>query len=241
MKTHGKAITLLISILLLSSLSACRTPAPTATPVPTPTSTPTPTPMPTPTPVPPGTVTGNVAYENLTKRGSTEPMADVMIVLCQIADEGLPEGPPVASKNRDEAEHICTLQGEPTALTGADGSFTLEGVPPGAYLVLFHLFSSEVQGTEWHGVDLTEAVVDEKGMAVAPSGKPDFWANGGPAISLMNWRAGEGMTASQGNVCSDRFGFCFSIRDEGLSPVIELASGETVEVELTAHFKPEKK
>ena len=230
MKTHCKAITLLILILLLGSLPACGTPAPTATPVPTPT--------PTPTPEPPGTVSGKVMYKSLTSPGNTEPMADVLIALCRVSEEGLPEGPPVATKNRGETEHICTLQGEPTALTGADGAFTLDGVPPGDYLVLFHLFPSEIHETKWHGVALTEAVVDEVKMAVAPSDKPDFWQAGGPAIALANWKAGEGMTLSQGNVCSDKFGFCFSIRDEGLSPVIEVASHETVEVELTAHLKP---
>jgi len=173
-----------------------------------------------------------------TSPGNTEPMADVLIALCRVSEEGLPEGPPVATKNRGETEHICTLQGEPIALTGADGAFMLDGVPPGDYLVLFHLFPSEIHETKWHGVALTEAVVDEVKMAVAPSDKPDFWQAGGPAIALANWKAGEGMTLSQGNVCSDKFGFCFSIRDEGLSPVIEVASHETVEVELTAHLKP---
>jgi hypothetical protein len=233
MKTHYKAIAFLILVLLLSSSPACGTPVPTATPVPTPT--------PTPTPEPPGTVSGKVVYKNLTSPGNAEPMADVLIALCLITDEGPPEGPPVATKNRDETEHICTLQGEPTALTGTDGAFTLDGVSPGDYLVLFHLFPSELHETEWHGVILTEAVVDEAEMAVAPSGESDFWQAGGPAISLMNWKAGEGMTLSHGNVCSDKFGFCFSIRDEDLSPVIELESHQTVEVELIAHFKPGKK
>jgi hypothetical protein len=180
-------------------------------------------------------------YKSLTSPGGPEPMADVLIALCRTARDGLPEGPPVAAKNRGETEHICTLQGEPTSQTDAQGAFTLGGVPPGTYLVLFHLFPSEIQATEWHGVALTEAVFDELEMEVVASGRSDFWQNGGPAISLANWRAGEGMTVSQGNVCSDSLGFCFSIRDEGLSPVIELASHETVEVELTAHYKPEEK
>jgi hypothetical protein len=232
MKTQHKVITSLITILLLNFLSGCGTPTPTATPLPTA----------TPTPKPPGTVTGKVLYKGLTKPGDTEPMADVMIALCRVSEEGLPEGPPIATKNRDETEHICTLQGEPTTLTDADGAFTLDGVPPATYLVMFHLFPAEVQaeGVQWNGVVLTEAVVDEVDMAVSPSGESGFWENGGPAISLMNWKAGEGMTVSEGNVCSDKFGFCFSIHDEGLSPVITLESNETVEVELTAHFKPEK-
>jgi hypothetical protein len=179
-------------------------------------------------------------YEDLTNGGSAEPMPDVMIALCRVPAEGLPEGPTVARSNRDETEHICTLQGVPTALIDADGAFTLDGVPPATYLVMFHLFPAEVeaQGVEWNGVALTEAPFNEVDMEVPPSSKSDFWEDGGPAIALWNWSAAEGETVGKGNVCSHKFGFCFSIRDERLHPVIEVEPNETVEIELTAHFKP---
>ena len=111
MKTHSSTIALVTMILLTGCLSACATPAPTATPVPTA----------TPTPLPPGTITGEVMYEHLTNRSNTEPIPDVMIALCRVPAEGLPEGPPVSASNRDESEHICTLQGTPTALTDTEG------------------------------------------------------------------------------------------------------------------------
>jgi hypothetical protein len=161
-----------------------------------------------------------------------------MITLCRVRAEGLPEGPTVARSNKDETEHICMLQGVPTALTDADGVFTLDGVPPAAYLVMFHLFPDKMEGVEWNGVVLTEAPFDEVDNEIPPSGVSDFWENGGPAIARGNWSEAEGMTVSTGNVCSNEFGFCFSIRDERLHPVIEVESNETVEVELTTHFKP---
>ena len=185
---------------------------------------------------PPGIVTGRVMYEDLSIGGSAEPMPGVMVALCQVPAEGLPEGPAVAESNTDETEHICTLQGTPTALTDADGVFRLDGVPPATYLVMFHLFPDEMEGLEWDGVSLTEAPFDAIDMVIPPSGESGFWEDGGPAIALANWSAAEGMTVSRGNVCSDKFGFCFSIRAERLSPIIEVESNETVEIELTAHF-----
>ena len=192
---------------------------------------------PTPTPQPPGAVTGKVMYEALTNGGSAEPMPGVMVALCRVPAEGLPEGPPVAASNRDETEHICTLQGALTALTDADGEFTLDGVPPAAYVVMFHLFPDAMEGVEWDGVALTEASLNEVDMVVSPSGESDFWEDGGPAIALANWSAAEGMTVATGNVCSNKFGFCFSIHSERLHSVAELESNQTVEIELTTHFK----
>ena len=103
-----KIVTFATSLLLLNLLAACAAS----------------------TPQPPGVVTGQVMYKALTNDGSAEPMPDVMVALCQVPAKGLPEGPIVASSNRDETEQVCTLQGAPTALTDADGTFTLEVYPP---------------------------------------------------------------------------------------------------------------
>jgi hypothetical protein len=175
-------------------------------------------------------------YTDLSNGGNAEPVPNVMVVLCQVPAEGLPEGPAVAESNRNETEHICTLKGVPTALTDADGVFTLDGVPPATYLVVFHLFPDEMEEVEWDGVTLMEAHFNAIDQAVSPSGEAGFWEDGGPVIGRGNWSAAEGMTVSTGNVCSNKFGFCFSIRDGRPSPVIEIESNETVEIELTTHF-----
>ena len=198
----------------------------------------------TPTPIePPGTIIGKVVYADPSNGGSAEPMQDVMVVLCRVPAEGLPEGPAVASSNRDETEHICTLLGTPTALTDPDGVFTLDGVPSATYLVMFHLFPDEMEGVEWDGVALMEAYLNEdiSTIDIPPSGESGFWEDGGHAIATMafTFDSGkfEGNWLARGNVCSNKFEFCFSIRDNYLNPVTEVESNETVEIELTAHFK----
>ena len=55
-----------------------------------------------------------------------------------------------------------------------------------------------------------EASLDETN-SIPASGQSDFWERGSPAIALGNWSQGVGMTVSEGNVCSDALGFCFSI------------------------------
>ena len=127
-------------------------------------------------------------------------------------------------------------------MSSADGTFKLEGVFPGTYLVLFHLFPAKVEamGGEWNGVALTEAAYNEIDGVIPSSEAPDFWENGGPAIALANWSADEGMIVSRGNVCSNKLGFCFSIIDERSHPVIEVEPNKIVEIDLTAHFAPEE-
>ena len=80
-----KIVTFATSLLLLNLLAACAAS----------------------TPQPPGVITGQVMYEALTNDGSAEPMPDVMVALCQVPAKGLPEGPIVASSNRDETEQVC--------------------------------------------------------------------------------------------------------------------------------------
>lgn len=189
---------------------------------------------------PPGNVSGRVIYRNLDMSGSPDLMPGVMVVLCRVSNDGLPEGPVVGSSNYGETESICMLQGAPTALTDADGRFTLDGVTPGTYLLLFHLWPDGVGELQWDGVTLTEAPFDEVDRVIPPSEAKDFWERGGPTIALANWSASEGMNLTRGNICSDKFGFCFSVYDERLSPIIEVKSNETVEAELTTYFKPDE-
>lgn len=225
-----------------------RTPTPTATNTPTrtPTLTFTPTLVP-PTDVPLGTITGKVTYADLSNINSAKPMQDVMVLLCRVPAEGLPFGPTVASINRDETEDICTLQGTPTALTDSEGVFTLDGVPSATYLVLFHLFPDEMEGVEWDGVALMEAYLSEVTGEIPPSGESGFWEDGvfGSLEKItMSWNPTINKnfeySLNMGTVCSRKFGFCSSIRDEHPSPVTEVESNETVEIELTTYFEREE-
>jgi hypothetical protein len=222
------ALIVLISILMLTALAACGAPEPTATPVPT------------ATPEPPGSVSGLLVYQNLQDPGIVEPLPGALIVLCQIA-EGLPEGPVASSANRDGVDPICTLMGQPTALSDESGAFTLDGVPPGSYLVLFHPSPAELEEAEvdWKNIALTEAVFDEVKQEVAASGKADLWQKGGQALAIGNWSADQGMVLTKGNICSDGFGFCFSLLEEAPTPVVEVDSGKTATAELKAHFRPD--
>jgi hypothetical protein len=190
-----------------------------------------------PTPQPPGKISGKVIYQDLKKPGSHEPLPGVRVALCRISAAGLPKGPPVASGS--QGEQICILQAAPAVLTDADGAFVLDGVPPGAYLVLFHPSPDEIeaQGLKWDGVVLTEAPFNEVKSVVPPVQGSSFWEQGGKFIGESLWSIETGLRLSKGNVCSNKYKFCFSIRDERLYPVVTVEPNGMVEIELTAHFK----
>ncbi len=199
------------------------------------------TPEPTADPGPRGTVRGTVVYEDLANEGGVEPMGGVRIVLCRVPAEGLPEGPVVAPGAGGDGEEICALQAVLTGLSGPDGAFTLDDVGPATYLVMFHPWPGEIEGHEadWDGALLTEGALDEAEMHVSPSGSPGFWERGGPVVALANWSDAGEINLWKGNLCSHRLGFCFSVRGGRPHPIVEVGPGETLEVELTAHFEPD--
>ena len=100
--------------------------------------------------------------------------------------------------------------------------------------------AAESSRAEWNGAALTEASFNEVDGNVPSSNRPDFWEDGGPAVALASRSAGEGMTLTTGTVCSDKFGFCFSIRNGHAHPVIEVKPSETVKIELSTHLKSKK-
>jgi hypothetical protein len=189
-------------------------------------------------PVLPGIVSGTVKYESLDDPSNTEPLADVLVVLCQIAEQGLPEGG-LFGYGQEEAQQIGVLHSEPSARTDTQGAFTLDDVPVGTYLVLFDPWPSEIEGVEWDGIALTQTAWSAGDGTVSESGRPDLWETGGRVGGHMLWEQSSGITVSQGNAVSNRFGFCLSIRDNNVTPVIQVTSGQTSDVELTAYFLPE--
>jgi hypothetical protein len=188
-----------------------------------------------------GNIIGRLVFEQLTEEKSRELMQNVKLILCEIPeDKGLPEGPVVASINRNKVERIGTLKAEPSAITDSDGNFTLSKVPPGTYLILFHLWPSELKsiGANWNDTILTEACLDRSGEKIFASGESDFWKEGGLAVVRMNWDVQKGFTATEGNVCSNSLGFCFSVRDQRPHPIIKVQPGSTVQIVITTHIKP---
>jgi len=186
-----------------------------------------------------GTITGSVVNEIPNKEIPREPMENVKIVLCQVAEEdGLPEGPMVASMNEDKVENIGILLAEPTAVTDSVGRFILTNVPVGNYLILFHLFPDELVGVDWHGAVLTEAYFDFQSQKIPASGTPDFWEKGGLAMVQGNWTSQDGFTAKEGSVCSESLGFCFLIREQKPYPIVKVQPDSTIDIFLTTPLKP---
>lgn len=223
MQRRNSTVAIAVALLLVASACGGATPAAPADPA------------------APGTVEGTIVYQDLGHDDGVEPLGDVMIVLCQVPADGLPQGPVVAPGDRAEPADVCALQAVPTALSGPDGAFTLDDVPPGTYLVMFHAWPEQMEGREadWDGVVLTEGSLHEAEMQVSASNSPDFWERGGAVVALADENAADGMSLWKGNLCSHRLGFCFSVRDGRPDPVIEVGSAETLQVELTAHFEAE--
>lgn len=195
------------------------------------------TPEPTATSSPPGAVRGRVVFAEKWTGGSTEPVGSVMIVLCQVPEEGLPEGPDITEANKDEGEYICSLQAMPTALTDPGGVFTLSDVSPATYLVMFRLLPATVdeQDPEWDGFALTQPGIDTRGYL---SGRSRFWEGGGDGAGRAHYDlARGGLVVQKGTYCSNELSLCFSIRDERVHPVIRVEPNKTVEVELTTYLR----
>jgi hypothetical protein len=185
-----------------------------------------------------GTVTGKMLYSELKSNGSAEPMANVMVVLCRIPEGGLPEGPAISVANDDELEQICTLQGTPTALTDADGVFTLESVPVASYLAMFHPYPNQLEGIEWDGIPVTEAPHNNIDKVIPAISESDFWETGGFGVaSAKGWSATEGFIFTTGNFCSQKYGICFMLQEKHPSPVVEVESNQLADIELTNYIK----
>jgi hypothetical protein len=190
------------------------------------------------TPAPSGTISGKVVYQDTKIANSLQPLPGVLVALCRISEEGHSEIPPVAVTAQGES--ICTLQSSPIVPTNADGTFVMQGVPPGTYLLLFHLRPDELGDApdEWDSVVLTDAYVDEIEMVVPPMKDSDFWETGGLIFGQVNLSVELGARVSNGNVCSNKYGFCFSVRDELLHPVVDVESNTIAEVEVVTYAKP---
>jgi hypothetical protein len=175
------------------------------------------------------------------------------MALCHffVAEDGspvIPDGFIVGGPNPDNPLEICTLAAEPTARTDADGNFLLEGVPPGTYLLLYHLFPEELDET-WPGTRLTTAgMCTERASAsvvtkpvICKSGKNDFWHHGGLPVGGARWSTKDGFVQTDGDACSNSLGFCFGLEEERLANVVEVRSEQTEEVAWSIKLRREEK
>jgi hypothetical protein len=196
---------------------------------------------------PPGAVAGKITHPN------GEPVAGAFMALCQlsVAEDGSPVIPDrfiVGGPNPDNPLEICTLSVEPTASTDSDGDFHLEGVPPGTYLLLYHLFPEELDEA-WPGTLLTTAgMCTERTSAsmvtkpvICKSGNNDFWHNGGLPVGGVSWSTQDGFVQTDGDACSNSLGFCLGLQEERLANVVEVRSEQTEEIAWSIKLRREKK
>lgn len=187
---------------------------------------------------PPGTITGRVVGT-----GSEAGIADVQVILCRLAVKGgepvLPTNPPVSNANFGAEEAFCELIAEPTAISGADGSFTIAGVPAGSYVLMYSSFPdkfSEIPASEWDKTEVSTVNLcqtdDPVNLVMNPCvmADPLFWSEGGLLAASANWAASAGFTAANGDVCSNTLSICFSLKDTMLANVIEVLPEQTVTV-----------
>jgi hypothetical protein len=185
-----------------------------------------------------GSIEGILLNGSVEDELQQEPLKNARIVLCRIKGDILPEGPVVSEANDKNAEEIGVLLAEPIVLTDSKGEFVLSEVPCGTYLVLFHLFPGELEHVQWQDKVLTETIIDMETGQIPPSGKPDFWEDGGLAFVNADWSSQDGLTAVDGNVCSGKLGFCFLLRDKKAYPVVEVLADSIVSVRLMTPIKP---
>lgn len=186
-----------------------------------------------------GNISGRLVYGGLEEKDPHEAMQNVRIVLCHV-DRGLPKGPVVGDVNENNSERIGVIRANPTAETDSDGHFALNGVPVGSYLILIDLLpmAPRPQGDNWDGIILTKADIDGAFKEVPPSGKPDFWMEGGLVSGKGGWNSEDGFVLTSGMVGSKRLGFFFSVRDQKPYPIVSVRADSTVEIVLTSHIKP---
>lgn len=196
----------------------------------------------TDTPKPTGTIRGQVYYKYLKSEEPGMPISNVRIALCKLSDDkGLPEGAVVADRNQGNLEPIGIIQAEPTVVTDSVGSFILDNVPVGTYLILFHLWPDRLgaKGTDWHDIVITKGHYDIIKNSITASGKADFWENGGIVIGLADWSRDEGIRITEGTVGSETYGFCFGIRDEKPCPIVTVEANSELDVLVLTHIAPE--
>ncbi len=186
-----------------------------------------------------GNISGRLVYGSFGEENPHEVMQNVRIVLCHV-DKGLPKGPVVADMNENNYERIGVIRANPTAETDSDGNFALNRVPVGSYLVLIDLLpmAPRPQGDNWDGIILTKADIDDAFKGIPPSGKPDFWMEGGLVSGKGDWNSKDGFVLTTGMVGCKRLGFFFSVRDQRPYPIVNVRPDSTVEIVLTSHIKP---
>jgi len=197
-------------------------------------------------PPPPGAVAGKIIHQN------GEPAAGVFLALCRFPapEDGstvIPDRVIVGGSKPDYPLEICTLSAEPTALTDRNGAFVLDGVPPGTYLLLYHLFPEKMIDT-WAGTLLTTAGMCTERVSSSVVTKPvicksdnnDFWQKGGLPVGQMRWSSQDGFVQTDGDACSNSVGFCFGLEEERLANVVLVRSEQTEEIAWTIRLAREE-
>ena len=164
-----------------------------------------------------GAISGTIVGED-----SGEPLAGVTIILASL-------------KESRENGDLYELVASPVVVTDSDGSFNLEEVPVGTYL-LAHASEGELKAepSEWKGVEIENMRMefDQVTADLVMSNEGKFWEDGlgGYSRQEVITRA-NGVDLANGSITSKSLGITIMAVDSKLAPIVEVVKDDTTKIE----------
>jgi hypothetical protein len=164
-----------------------------------------------------GAITGTLVGEV-----SGEPLAGATIILASL-------------KESRENGDLYELLASPLAVTDSDGSFSLEAVPVGTYL-LVHSCKGELKAepNDLEGIEIENLRMkfDQANLKFMMSNEGKFWEGGVSGLGEQGMiTTANALNLHNGSVRSNSLGITIMAVDSKLSPVVKVAKDETAKVD----------